>query len=253
MNNFSNYNSDVFSCTFEEKTAVICLKQESYKIANEVTHVHDLLDCLNTLEIDQNIKGVLIQNKASYERDAELQDFIQSIQKESGYVRKEMGVTRYGNSIKRITLALNDFSKPIVFSINGKVTIDSFGYFLACDYRIAAEDMSIEFPGLKIGVTPTGAVPFFLKRQLGTTKAMELLMSGHNIAAAEAKDLCLISEVVADDELKQACMSKLHEFYKIPGQTLNFTKQLVRPKTFELEEYFEVSTRLMWNSIINDK
>ena len=253
MKDFSNYNSEVFSCTYNEQTAVICLKEECYKLANHVSHVHELLDCINSIEMDQNIKGVLVQHKADFERVEELKCFIQSIQKQSGYVKKEMGVTRYGNSIKRITLALNDFSKPIVIGINGKVAIDSFGYFLPCDYRIATDNLCIEFPGLEIGITPMGAVPFFMKRQLGTTKTMELLMSGKSLSASEALELSLVSQVVAKEDLTEACMNKLHEFYQVPGQTLNFTKQLVRPKTYELEEYFEMASRLIWNSIIDDK
>ena len=48
-------------------------------------------------------------------------------------------------------------------------------------------------------------------------------------------------------------IAKLEEFYKVPGaSTLNLTKQLVRPKTYELEEHFEMTSRLMWNSIIDD-
>jgi len=252
MNDFSNYSSSVFSCIFEDQTAVISLKEASYKIAHDVSHVQDLLACINSIEMNQAIRGVLIQQTEHNERIEFLETFIQSIQHESGYVKKEMGVTRYGNSIKRITLALNDFSKPIVIAISGSVTIDSFGYFLACDYRVAEDNMNIECPGLTIGITPMGAVPFYLKRQLGTTKTMEILMSGKNISADEARELSIVSEVVPGEQLKETCLAKLESFYQVPGQTLNFTKQLVRPKTFELEEYFEMSSRLIWNSIIDD-
>lgn len=113
MKDFISYTSDVFSCTFKKQTAVISLKEECYKLANEISHEHDLLDCINSIEMNREIKGILIQHKADFERVEELKNFIQSIQKASGYVKKEMGVTRYANSIKRITLALNDFSSPL--------------------------------------------------------------------------------------------------------------------------------------------
>lgn len=253
MNDFSNYDSDVFSCTYEGQTAVICFKSESLKMAMDASKMHKMLECLNAIELDNNIKGILTLHTAEYERIEILQNFIKSIQKETGYVQKEMGVTRYGNSVKRLTLAINEFSKPSVVAIRGQVSIDSFGYFLACDYRIASDDLSIEFPGLKIGVTPAGAVSFFMARQLGATKTMQILMSGQSIDADEAKDLCLVSEVVSVEQLKAASLAKLEEMYKVPGSTLNLTKQLVRPKTFELEEHFEVSSRLMWNTIIDSK
>jgi len=40
--------------------------------------------------------------------------------------------------------------------------------------------------------------------------------------------------------------------YQMPGNTLNLTKQLIRPKTYELEEHFETASRLMWNSIVDN-
>ena len=104
-----------------------------------------------------------------------------------------------------------------------------------------------------MGVTPVGAVSFFMSRQLGSTKTLQLLMDGKDINAQEAQNLCLVSEVVAADQLKQAGLAKLEEFYKIPGLTLNLTKQLVRPKTYELEEHFEQSVRLMWHAVVDRK
>ena len=251
MKDYSNYESDVFSCTYEGETAVICLKSESFKMAMNSTDMHEMLECLNAIELNRDIRGIMAMDTAVYEGVEVLEDFIKSIQHEAGYVQKEMGVTRYGNSVKRMTLAINEFSKPCVVGIQGQVPIDAFGYFLACDYRIAADDLSIEFPGLKMGVTPSGAVSLFMKRQLGATRTMEILMAGKTLDVNDARELGLISAVVKADELKAACMAKLEEFYQVPGLTLNLTKQLVRPKTHELEEHFENSSRLMWNSIID--
>ncbi len=252
MSDFSNYDSEVFSCVFEGETAVICLKSESFKMATDASKMHDMLECLNAIEVNDDIKGILTLHTAEHQRVEVLQDFIKSIQKQSGYVQKEMGVTRYGNSVKRLTLAINDFSKPSVVAIRGPVSIDSFGYFLACDYRIAADNLSIEFPGLKIGVTPVGAVSFFMARQLGATRTMQILMSGETISAEAAQALCLVSEVVPEEQLKATGLAKLAKLYQVPGTTLNQTKQLIRPRTYELEEHFDLSSRLMWNSIIDN-
>ncbi|MDX2504396.1 MAG: enoyl-CoA hydratase/isomerase family protein [Gammaproteobacteria bacterium] len=253
MKDYSNYQGKMFSCVFEGETAVISLKSESIKMALDTAYMQKMLKCLNAIEVNKEIKGVLALDTSVYEGVEVIKNFINSIQTQSGYVQKEMGVTRYGNSVKRMTLAINEFSKPCVVGIQGKVPIDAFGYFLACDYRIASDDLSIEFPGLKLGVTPTGAVSFFMNRQLGSTKTLQLLMSGKTLSVDEAKDLCLVNEVVPAKQLKAACQAKLDEFYQVPGLTLNLTKQLVRPKTYELEEHFEISSRLMWSSIIDNK
>jgi len=250
MKDYSNYESDEFSCTFEGHTAVICLKSESFKMALSSIRMHELLDCMNAIELDDNIKGVMTLDTSEYEDVEGLKNFIKSIQSESAFVQKEMGINRYGNSIRHLTLAVNEFSKPCVMGLEGQVPIDSFGYFLACDHRIAADDMTIEFPGLKLGVTPAGAVSFFMNRQIGPLKTLEILMSGKSLSVNEAKDLCLVNEIVPVEQLKAACQAKLDEFYKVPGKTLFLTKQLIKPRTHELEEFFEKSSHLMWSSIV---
>ncbi len=252
MTDYSDYESDVFSCKYEDETAVIRLKADSLKMTTDPHHFHDMLECMNAIEVDEKIKGILALHTVKYERVKNMKTFMQSIQKESGYVQKEMGVTRYGNSVKRLTLAINDFSKPCVVGIQGHVVIDSFGFFMACDQRIAGEDLSIEFPGLDIGVTPMGAVALFMSRQMGANKALEILMSKDSVKAAEAKELGFVTEVVAPEQVKEECRTRLEEMYQVPGATLNLTKQLIRPKTYELEEHFELSSRLLWSSIVDN-
>ncbi len=252
MTDYSNYDSDVFSCQYEGDTAVICLKANSLKMTTDPHHFHEMLECMNSIEVDENIKGILALHTVKFERIAALQSFIESIQKESGYVQKEMGVTRYGNSVKRLTLAINDFSKPCVVGIQGRVAVDAFGFFMACDQRVAADDLSIEFPGLDIGVTPMGAVALYMSRQMGATKALEILMSKEPVKAEEANQLGFVTTVVPKEQVKEECMKRLQEMYKIPGVTLSMTKQLIRPKTYELEEHFELSSRLLWSSIVDN-
>ncbi|MCK5697151.1 MAG: enoyl-CoA hydratase/isomerase family protein [Gammaproteobacteria bacterium] len=252
MTDYSNYDSNIFSCTYEGQTAVIYFKSESFMMAMDANVMSEVLDCLNSIEMDKNIKGLLTMHATENKRIAMIQKFIKSIQDLSGYVQKEMAVTRYGNAMKRLTLAINDFSKPSVVGVHGEIAIDSFGYFLACDYRIASDDLCIEFPGLELGIVPAGAVSLYMERQLGATKALEILMAGECIVADQAKELSLITKITTKDQLRSDCLAQLEKFYKIPGNaTHNLTKKLIRPHSYELEEHFEMSSRLMWNSIVD--
>jgi len=252
MTDFSNYDSKIFSCTYEGQTAVMYFKSESFMVMMDAVVIREILDCLNSIERDKKIKGLLTMHATENNRIEMVQNFIRSIQDESGYVQKERAVIRYGNAVKRLTMAINDFSKPSVVGIHGQVSIDAFGYFLACDHRIAADNLSVEFPGLKLGIVPAGAVTLFMSRQAGATRTLEVLMAGKTILAKRAKKLALISQISTKEQLREDCLAKLEEFYQVPGNaTLNMTKRLIRPKTHELEEHFEMSSRLMWNSIVD--
>jgi len=252
MTDFSNYDSKVFSCTYEGQTAVMYFKSESFLTIMNAEVLREILDCLNSIERDKKIKGLLTMYATEKNRVERVQNFISSIQDQSGYVQRERAVIHYGNIVKRLTMAINNFTKASVVGIHGQVSIDAFGYFLACDHRIAADDLSVEFPGLKLGIVPAGAVSLFMSRQMGATKTLEVLMAGKTILVEQAKELAMISQISTKEQLRENCMAKLEEFYQVPGSaTLNMTKQLIRPRSHELEEHFEMSSRLMWKSIVD--
>jgi enoyl-CoA hydratase/carnithine racemase len=74
------------------------------------------------------------------------------------------------------------------------------GIAMACDLVVAADDAQFGYPeiahGLVAGVTMVG-----LKEVVGPRKAMELLVTGRRVPAAEALDLGMLNEVVARERL----------------------------------------------------
>jgi enoyl-CoA hydratase/carnithine racemase len=251
MINFENLKDDAFECGFEQDTAIITLKQKAFSVNFETSYLHSFLDCLNEIEMDEKVKGVLIIDPPAYHGVENIQSFIELLQSTKGSYQKEKGVTRYGNTSKRLTLTLNEFSKPIVAGIEGRAPIDSFGYFMACDNVIATKDLRVEFPGVKLGVTPIGAVSFFLNREIGPRKTLDMFLSGDAIDSQTALNLGMVSQIVEKDQLKQTCLNKLQTYYSHPDQAVIMTKQLIKARSYDLERFFERSIRLMWNAVLN--
>ncbi|MFK5985229.1 MAG: enoyl-CoA hydratase/isomerase family protein [Pseudomonadota bacterium] len=251
MIDIKNYNDDAFECEFEQDTAIITLKKKAFSVNFETSFLHSFLDCLNEIEMDDKVKGVLIIDPPAYHGVENVRDFIELLHSTKGSYQKEKGVTRYGNTSKRLTLTLNDFSKPIISGIEGRVPIDSFGYFMACDNIIVTDDLKIEFPGLELGVTPIGAVSFYLEREIGPRKTLDMFLSGESLDGVTALELGMVSQIVTKDQLKQACLDKLQHYYSHPEQTVIMTKQLIKARSYDLERFFERSIRLMWNAVLN--
>jgi len=251
MYDYSKYDSEIFSCTIKNKTAIISPQEKAFKVSLDGSYLQEFIHCLNTVEMDDDIKGILIMDTAEYQGVENLKAFIESLHNEKASYVKERGVTRYGNAAKGLTLSLNQFAKPIVVGIQGDVPIDSFGFFMACDYRIAATDMQIHFPGMDMGILPTGAVTFFLNKEIGPSCTLDLFLSGENLSADQAKNLKIVNKVVGESDLESAGLAKLEQYYNHPEQAVNMNKQLIKAKTYEIEEHFERAIRLMWNSVLN--
>lgn len=251
MANFNGYDSNIFSCAQEGQTAVIRMKEEAFRMSTELAHLQDMLECLVNVEKNDSIKGLLFVCADEFDGIEHLEHFIQAIKNESGYVKKEMAVERYGSSVKRMTIKINEMKKPCVVCVKGKVPVDHFGLFMAFDFRIASDNLQIEFPGLKMGITPAGAASFYLSRQLGPTLATELLLAGEPISAEDAYASGIVSQLVPEDDLKATALKKLQALYETPALAYSMTKQMIKPARYLLEEHFERSIRFMWSSIID--
>ena len=98
--------------------------------------------------------------------------------------------------------------KPILAAINGAACGGGFELALACHLRIASENASFSFPEVALGIIPGFGGTQRLAHLVGKTKALELMMTGETLAAAEAKELGVISYVAS---YKEALMKKSRE------------------------------------------
>ncbi len=102
---------------------------------------------------------------------------------------------------ERMHQAFVDIEKPLIAAINGVAVGGGCTLTLLCDIRIAAESARFQLPFTKLGISAELGSTYMLPRILGMGKAMELVLTSKMIGAAEARDINLVNQVVADDEL----------------------------------------------------
>lgn len=91
--------------------------------------------------------------------------------------------------------------KPVIAAVNGAAAGGGASLALACDMRIASADASIGVVFNRIGLHPDLGATYFLPLLVGFGRAMELVLSGDMIPAAEAHRIGLFNQVVAADAL----------------------------------------------------
>ena len=94
-------------------------------------------------------------------------------------------------------------SKPVIARLEGYVLGIGLELALACDFRIAADDVQLGLPEVTIGMIPGSGGTQRLARMVGLGRAKDLVMRGRRVAADEALALGLVTRVVAEGRARR--------------------------------------------------
>ncbi|MEJ2863728.1 enoyl-CoA hydratase family protein [Actinomycetospora flava] len=124
--------------------------------------------------------------------------------------------------------AMRECPIPIVAGIQGVAAGAGAVVALASDFRIVSQSGRFAFLFTKVGLSggDMGAA-YLLPRVVGAGRATQMLMLGDTVDAATAERYGLVSELVADDELDEACSRLTRRLADGPTLAYAQTKSLV--------------------------
>lgn len=104
---------------------------------------------------------------------------------------------------QRVFRRLETLGKPSLAAIDGYALGGGLELALACTFRVAAENARLGMPEARLGIVPGFGGVTRLVRLIGEGRALELLLSGKPIDAAEAQRIGLVHHVVAPEALRE--------------------------------------------------
>jgi enoyl-CoA hydratase len=115
-----------------------------------------------------------------------------------------VAVSRAGQDTFRM---LERLSKPVIAAVNGFALGGGLELALACHIRIASARAKFGLPEVKLGIIPGYGGTIRLPRLVGRGRALELMLTGEMIDAAEAHRIGLVNRVVEPGEVLDAARS----------------------------------------------
>lgn len=103
----------------------------------------------------------------------------------------------------RAFLDVDALPMPTIAAVNGAAVGAGLNLALACDLRVAGADARFGATFARIGLHPGGGCTWYLVQRLGYPRALEVLLRGRTLDAAEAV-ACGLADGPSDDPLGDA-------------------------------------------------
>jgi len=123
-------------------------------------------------------------------------------------------------------------SKPIIAAVSGFALGGGCELALLCDFIIASDDAQFGQPEIKLGILPGIGGSQRLTRAVGKSLAMDMVLTGRSITAAEAKAAGLVARVVAPADLLQTALEAAHTIAAYNAPAVKMAKEAVN-RAFE--------------------
>ncbi len=116
---------------------------------------------------------------------------------------------------------------PLIAAVSGFALGGGCELALVCDLIVASETAEFGQPEITLGILPGGGGTQRLARVLGKQRAMELVLTGRRMDAAEAERFGLVNEVAPEGEWLDRAMDLAQRIAKRPPIAVRLAKQAV--------------------------
>ncbi|MEV6260732.1 enoyl-CoA hydratase/isomerase family protein [Streptomyces sp. NPDC051784] len=133
----------------------------------------------------------------------------------------------YLERLNRVVFALERLPVPTIAMVQAKARASGFEMVVACDFVLIAEEARIGDVHTPYGHMPGAGATHRTVRKMGLQPAMELLMTGRWLSAAEAVEKGLALRAVERDRLREETALFARTLADVPGDCLRHLKAAV--------------------------
>jgi len=180
---------------FEKSEHIATITFNRPEMLNVVNHevLEELSDVLDQVEQDESLRVLLITgNGKAFVAGADIKSIVDLSVLEAKLFSRKANV---------ILSRMEKLMIPVIAAVNGYALGGGFEIAMACDLRIASDKAVFALPEVKLGIMPGFGGTQRLSRLVGPSIAKEMIFTGRNITADDAKSIGLVNQVCASEDL----------------------------------------------------
>jgi len=132
-----------------------------------------------------------------------------------------------GEYITRNWERIRSIRKPVIAAVAGYALGGGCELAMSCDIIIAADSAKFGQPEIKLGIIPGAGGTQRLPRAVGKAKAMDLILTGRTMDAAEAERAGLVSRVVPAEKLLDEALAAATQIAEFSLPSVMMAKEAV--------------------------
>lgn len=202
--------------------AIITLNRPKALNALNSTVMAELITALSAYDKDESVAAVVLTgSEKAFAAGADIKE-MQSLEFVDAYL---------GDFISGWD-AVASFRKPLIAAVSGFALGGGCELAMMCDFIIASNTAKFGQPEITLGVIPGMGGSQRLTRAVGKAKAMDMVLTGRMMDAAEAERAGLVSRVVEAEKLMDEALAAAEKISGFPRAATLMAKEAVN-RSFE--------------------
>jgi enoyl-CoA hydratase/carnithine racemase len=200
--------------------ATVTLNRPDVRNAMNTAMREELLRCFTALATDDDVRVVVVTGagERAFSAGADIREFVEP------QAPVQLREQRRRLDFRQV---MDRCPQPIIAAIRGVALGGGLELALACDIRIAADDALLGLTEINLAIIPGGGGTQRLPRLIGRGKALEMILTGTRIGAAEALRLGLVERVVPAGDVLTAAFALARDLAGKSPIALRYAKEAV--------------------------
>jgi enoyl-CoA hydratase/carnithine racemase len=186
------------------------------------TVITDLSDTVNRLAGDVDVRAVVFAaaGERAYLSGADITELPDMLANPDRVVRRTSVVAELFDRIASLP-------QPTIAAVRAPALGGGLEFVLLCDLVVSGPRARFALPEVGLGIIPGGGGTQRLPRRVGPGRALEMVLLGTSLTAAEAHEIGLVSRVVADEDVHKMAMKLAVELAQRPRVAVQSAKRAI--------------------------